>query len=116
MSFLLNIGLKSATLGDIEANTALAAVSRAGVFVWASAVHESDTEPTLVVSGHWQGPEGQGDAAVERLARELGQDCIAVYDEADDNGALYGPKPWGDCNPEFFLTLAGTRLAQPVAA
>ena len=115
MNFILNIGLKSETLGDIPAQQALDAVNAADVFVYGSQVFESDTEPTLVLTARNGQPYIPMGPRFEQIAVALGQDCIAVVNTDMASGRLYGPRAaaWGDFNPEFFLMPDGTRLAAP---
>lgn len=119
MDVILNIGLNSDTLGSIETNTALQALSDNGFFVHGSQVFNSDTEPTLVVTGRLTGDDSVDNTKnLYRVAVLLGQDCIAVYsDRLIAFGALIGPRAaaWGDFNPEFFVMPDGSRLATPVA-
>ena len=90
--------------------TALTSVKCLNFKVIASAVVESDTEPTLVVRA-----THAGDVLVctNWLAEKLNQDCIAVYIPSKNEGHLYGPRAsdWGDFNPEFFFMLDGSRLS-----
>ena len=114
MNFILNIGLKSETLGDITAQQALNAVNAADVFVYGSQVFESDTEPTLVLSADFKTTKYSIAKTITALAKELGQDCIAIWLPEWNRGELHGPKAaaWGDFNPEFFLMPDGQPLVQ----
>lgn len=120
MEVILNIGLNGVpqevdnvySIGrKIPAfETALTSVKCLNFKVIASAVVESDTEPTLVVRA-----THTGDVRVctAWLAEKLNQDCIAVYIPSKNEGHLYGPRAseWGDFNREFFFMLDGSRLS-----
>lgn len=119
MSFTLNIGQACA---DGRVNTVAAvmhAVRSAGLVPMGRSVTlNSDTEPTVVLrvrNGYSYVPMA---VRLAGLAEDLGQDCIAAYNEQTANGALYGPRAaaWGTFNPEFFFMPDGTRMAQPATA
>ncbi len=112
MNFILNIGLKSETLGDITVAQALDAINAAGFFVYRPAVYESDTEPTLVAEIKSDYSYTPMAVRLEQIASALGQDCIAVYHPVVARGRLWGPKPWGEFDGRFFLQLDGTRLVK----
>lgn len=113
MEFVLNIGLAVDATPTIAAHVALQIVAANNFRVGKHAVHQSDTEPTLVVEITafdlpflvWQ--------QLNQIAHDLQQDCIAVYSLKTHKGALAGPRAaaWGPFNPEFFITLDGTRLS-----
>ena len=124
MDFILNIGLKSDTLGDISVALAKQMLWAADLLIKTERVFQSDTEPTLVVEvTSIAGPTFTAAALrqlavdLRQLAVDLGQDCIAVYRPQVGRGALVGPKAaaWGSFNPEFFILPDGTRLAAPAA-
>lgn len=113
MKFTLNIGLNSSK-GAIKPAKALLAVQLNNLVVVNSAVHTSDTEPTLVVQVETLHKNPRWFlTSIERLAVELHQDCIAVYRPELGGGALIGPKAaeWGAFDPKQFIQLDGTRLA-----
>lgn len=114
MKFILNIGLDVKATSQIAAHVALEIVKAHDFIVHKHKVVQSDTEPTLVaeVSGGFP-------AAPYRIAYDLQQDCIAVYDPVKKSGELLGPQShrWGIFNPAFFFLIDGSRLAaQKVAA
>jgi len=127
MRYLFNVGLiESATIGNagaIPAFKALSAVRRALDFVLPDAaivghrLHQSDTEPTLVVEVDTDIPRlGAVSAAADLLAVELKQEAIAVAPLSADGvswGVLRGPmaERWGAFNPAYFLLLDGKRAA-----
>lgn len=115
MNFILNIGLKSETLGDISLLLAKQMLWAADLMIVKEAVHTSDTEPTLVVEVSTLNGPSLTLAQFRNLAIDLGQDCIAIYRPKTGKGALIGPKAaaWGPFNPEYFIQLDGTRLAAP---
>ena len=113
MQVILNVGLNTNTGSTITADQAL---SQIAIFadVLEHAIAHSDTEQTLIVAVNVNDVR----FTVYKLADNLDQDCIAVYYPRTGNGTLVGPKAaaWGTFNPEYFLCLDGTRLAQPVLA
>jgi hypothetical protein len=111
MNLILNIGLVSATLGNLTAQQALDAVNAAGIFVYGSQVFESDSEPTLVLSVKFSRDLVAPDAC-SAVASVLGQDCIAIYAPDLRTGLLVGPRPWGEFDGRFFLMTDGTRLVK----
>jgi hypothetical protein len=115
MEVILNIGLNTNAGDSIEANTALQAVADLGFFVRSSEVFVSDTEPTLVVRADIT--RRILNSAFDILARQLQQDCIAVYVPSMDFGTLVGPRSaqWLPFNPAYFIQTDGTRLGQQVA-
>lgn len=116
MTYLINIGTDRSGQSAISPATVVAEINRRpGLSLWDYAVHESDTELTVVARVSHLGMFTDVNREFFRLARSLGQDCVAVLHEDTGLGALHGPNAaaWGDFNPEFFLQLDGTRLAQP---
>lgn len=109
MNLILNIGLNTNTGGSLLPSDALAMARELGFFVVSSAVHQSNSELTLVVMA--EVPAGYEVERSERLARDCRQDCIAIY-TAQAVGQLVGPKAsaWGPFNPDFFLMLDGRTL------
>jgi hypothetical protein len=111
----LNIGLAVGNLG--QSNTLAQNVDtleRAGFLIDALSVQQSDTEATAVARVKFFG-HGLVDK-VYALATTLGQDCIAVYSNDLEFGKVIGPSPWGDFNPDLFLTLDGRRLSDVLAS
>jgi hypothetical protein len=103
----LNIGLATNASGPVTPESALAAIEAVGGRVVKHSIHDSDTEPTLVAQlAAPLTPEQVNQAAVS-----LGQEAIAQHD--GQRGALYGPEAakWGAFNPDFFLTLDGSRMS-----
>ena len=118
MNLLLNIGLASEAFGVINWRHALQATRLQGIQVLAYRVLNSDTEPTIVARVNLPTVLILAETRpLYTLARLLGQDCIAAYNEYERVGHLAGPAgaKWGAFNPECFFLLDGTRLAQPVA-
>lgn len=116
MTYLINIGLDRTGDTSLSPAQAVAAINlRPGLSLWEHTVQESDTELTVVARVSHLGMFTDVNREFFRLARALGQDCVAVLHEDTGRGALHGPNAaaWGDFNPEFFLQLDGTRLAQP---
>jgi hypothetical protein len=126
MRIELNIGLNIASSvntswqRDSRADFALKYLTKLGDFEARRA--QSATEDTLVVVMIPEGDATGGFSkaafrnAIERLAYELDQDCIAVFNVDDNAGELVGSDParvanWGEFNPEFFI-----RYASEVAA
>lgn len=94
--------------------TAVQTARRLGFKILQSKLLQSDTEPTVVArvevaNANWQ---------VAELAQKLNQDCIAVWSEREQRGALIGDKAatWGEFNPEFFFLLDGSRLGSNLAS
>lgn len=115
MTALVNIGLiTSADTGKrpVCVMQALAVLAPFGIVE--TAVHASDTEPTLVALVR-EAPNAVG---LEYMSAALQQDCVASFDFIDGEGLLAGPKAdaWGPFNPAYFLTLSGDRMAQAAAA
>ena len=113
MNLILNIGLAPKPLFDLSERNVLQVLRRNGLTPtdWAPVV--SSTEPALVVHATlYRGFELH--ACLNRCATALGQDCIAVFDDALGVGQLIGPRStlWGEFNPEFFLMLDGVLLAE----
>jgi len=109
---LLNIGLAVNDGTVVHPTRALAAVRAiGGVEPRRWAIHQSDSEPTLVV----ECPTMTG-AAAYAVSEYLRQDAIALSDGRD--GWLVGPAAdaWGEFNPDYFLTLDGRRLSAAAAA
>jgi hypothetical protein len=117
VDFILNIGLKSKTLGDIPVELAKQMLWAADLLIKTERVAQSDTEPTLVVEVTSLNGPRMTLAALHQLSVDLGQDCVGVYRPKTKGGALIGPKAaaWGEFNPEFFILPDGTRLSGPVA-
>jgi hypothetical protein len=103
----VNIGLAVNGAGKLNAAQAIAALRTiGGEDPICAAIHDSDTEPTLVA----QLARPLNAAAAYEVARSLGQDAIAQWDRGE--GQLIGPNAaaWGLFNPAFFLTIDGSRL------
>lgn len=108
MTALLNVGLltadKTATLAPIDVALAVAKI---GGKIEEAAIHESDSEETVVI----RLAEPLPSHSLEWLSAELLQDCVAQA--VGYAGELQGPKAadWGPFNPAYFLQLDGRRLA-----
>lgn len=129
--YLLNVGLvESRTIGagaNLSAHGALTIVRELVDSLWdgsaavvAHAVHESDSEPTLIVEIRTPRPAiGRMGMLAEILASRLRQEAIAVAtllpSGAVGYGYLFGPMAakWGAFNPAYFLLLNGKRAAEP---
>lgn len=115
--YILNIGLARAGQDDLDADDVLMIMAFLDLTICSRAqVLMSDSEPTLVVDVMETAPYHRGGALetrIDRLARELDQDCIAVYDNLAGKGALIGPNAsaWGEFNPAYFLLANGRRLS-----
>jgi hypothetical protein len=113
MRVILNIGLAREGIVNIGVGTVLRELGQRGFNPQNWAISYSDTEFTMVA-------EGDGSyfwtKDVYFLAQVLHQDCIALYAADLPAGWNIGPKAdkWGPFNPEKFILLDGTRLAQPV--
>lgn len=110
---LLNIGLTRTHEGNLDlmpADYAMRAVDDV-VPVLAHAVHQSSTEPTLVLQIERPLPPSE----LHRLAMRLGQEAIAQY--TNGGGSLEGPgaAEWGAFDPARFLMLDGSRAGVPEA-
>jgi hypothetical protein len=110
MKVILNIGLDSKTLGKISPTIAANLV---GVHfdVEERRVLSYEPEQTLVVTVNHP-----NDVPIEhllhRICHALGQDCIAMWDPAHEQGALIGPNAaaWGGFDPQRFYTQDGLLL------
>jgi hypothetical protein len=107
----VNIGLNTNDGKGITPAQAISKLQGTGATVLDSAVHTSNTEPTLVaqLSRPLNPDEANG------VATGLNQDAI-VQTHAGA-GQLYGPKAadWGPYNPNYFLTLDGRTASQASA-
>lgn len=111
----LNIGLNRARDPGVRNSVSLT-LGAVATFLGAThahAVHQSDTEPTIVIE--LEGRKGLRQR-VYALAKYLGQECIASYSPELDHGELIGPAPWGDFDPCLFLLLDGRRASERVLA
>jgi hypothetical protein len=119
-TFIVNIGLNTADSSNVVAVELARQILNANDFlINKETVLESDSEPTLVaeVSSLNENPL----LIVQlfnRVAEDLDQDCIAVYREKTNGGALIGPraKKWGAFNREYFFLPNGKRLSEAAAA
>ncbi len=113
----VNIGLADPNGGpNIPPEAVLEALRVVGAEVEASAIFDSDTEPTLVVKLKKALTKEQGDF----LSGLADQEAIAQRTD-DDKGALFGPmaEKWGPFNPTYFVTPSGVRadeIANPLLA
>lgn len=111
----VNIGLADPNGGpNIPPEAVLEALRVVGAEVEASAIFDSDTEPTLVVKLKKALTKEQGDF----LSGLADQEAIAQRTD-DDKGALFGPmaEKWGPFNPTYFVTPTGVRadeIANPL--
>lgn len=104
----VNIGLDIPGGGKVAPEEAVAALRKIGVEVTESAVHQSDTEQTLVA--HLDRALTPEEANAVSVA--LKQEAIAQMHEGE--GELHGPKAadWRPFNPAYFLTMKGERAAE----
>lgn len=129
--YLLNVGLQESTImsdgRNISAEGALETVRNVvramfdkAAAVRASAVHESDSEPTLVVEIFTSLPFcDRVRVLADALCSLLRQEAVAVARVDRDGGGeivwgdLRGPMAarWGEFAAEYFLLLDGTRAA-----
>lgn len=102
MRILLNVGLAGTTAQN--ARDMLTTMYP----VLALAVHQSDTESTLVA----EVPHAPSGMYVRVLCAALNQDCIALYDTVTKRGWIEGPRAhqWEAFNPALFVKLNGFRL------
>ena len=124
MNFILNIGLQEGTTGPMLSVSLTQAAARLAltdcgmqVNTWYYQVHNSSTEPTLVIAVSVTGNSWRIMQAVEQMAAEFKQEAIAVFNPDNGHGALAGPqaKKWGPFNPEHFIMLDGKTLAKVAA-
>lgn len=112
-TYLLNIGLRSsdgrcAITPGAAIHELYGALDLSPVRLLATAVVQSDTEPTLVVELSC----APNYRAIHALACTLWQDCIAAYDLSLEQGELIGPNAasWGAFDPTRFLRPDGRPL------
>lgn len=112
-SALLNVGLHVNGGPDnggtqLTPQEALAHIEQTGAKVTHSAVHISDTGPTLVA----RTDRALTEPEMEGLSKNLHQEAIPQLHNG--RGQLYGPQKeaWGPFNPQYFRTLDGRRLAE----
>ena len=105
---ILNIGLNKASGGTLDVRAVYAALTGHRAVWCAHGVHTSDTERTLVLTC-----APLPATIAHALSVALDQDCIAVWDTAQQSGRLIGPRAadWGTFNPAFFILPNGERLA-----
>lgn len=122
MQLILNIGLDGIPGAERrQADAALRALRAEGFNPSRATTFLSDSEPTLVVIAWFGNENGLSSTslnvtwrqAVYHTARQLNQDCIAVYNPDTRAGYLIGPRAeaWGEFNAGFFIQIDGTRLA-----
>lgn len=103
----VNIGLNVNDGTTITPDEARAALKAAGVKIESDAVHQSNTESTLVAK--LDRPLTEKEAVAVSTA--LRQEAIAQHD--GKAGELYGPKAdaWRPFNPDYFLGLDGKPMS-----
>lgn len=113
MEVIINVGLARGTNGNIGFGTALRELTQAGFNITQYRLLPSDTEPTVVARATFNSARGLLHTAAFCVSVLLDQDCVALYLPAEDQGHLVGPRAaaWGEFNPEYFIQLDGTRLA-----
>jgi len=115
---ILNIGLKSSTLGDVPRLLVEQILAVEDILIADYTIVPSDTEPTFVARVTYL-RDGQSFLfALHRAARDLGQDAIAVWSPHRQRGALFGPRAaaWGPFDATRFLLLDGSRLSAHLQA
>ena len=107
---LVNVGLDIPDGGTLTESDVRVAFAQLGIPMQRTAIHQSDTESTLVVELDRALLPAEG----QRLAELLKQEAIA--EKHGDSGTLHGPmaEKWGPFNPDFFLKLNGARLSETV--
>lgn len=107
---LVNVGLARNTGGQLDPSTVLRAFRQRGFQHIANALHRSDSEDTVVMA---MIQPARAMRAIDELAAELDQDCIAVAFTGNGAGVLIGPKAddWGAFDPSCFILLDGSRAA-----
>ena len=108
MSTILNIGLVGNDGTAVDPHRALNVLSSlGGLHIRSASLHQSDTEPTLVIETDYP----LSPVVAWEVAKELKQDAIAQWDGYD--GDLYGPnaEAWGEFDPCFFIQPDGSRLS-----
>jgi hypothetical protein len=119
MQFILNIGLKIARTGrENTVSQTVQALERAGFAIEAIAVHQSNTERTVVAQVSIPPSLPVADwPSVYGVSCQLGQEAIGVWSPAIGAGALVGPdcESWGDFNPAFFIMPGGNTLSAQTA-
>lgn len=114
---ILNIGLNwTDSDGTERTHSAIHAyrvLQQANIQVLHAVQRDSDSEPTLIV----RCLVDRACFNVYEVARDLEQDCIAVWCIDDQCGTLIGPRTerWGTFNPSHFITLDGERLSDHIA-
>ena len=118
MQFILNIGLKIARTGrENTVSQTVQVLERAGFAIEAIAVHQSDTERTVVAQVSIPPELPVADwPSVYGVSCQLGQEAIGVWAPTIGAGALVGPDcdSWGDFDPALFITLTGAKLSADV--
>lgn len=115
---ILNIGLKSKTLGDVPRLLVEQILASEDILIADGTIVDSDTEPTFAARVTYLHDGQSFMSALHRVARDLGQDAIAVWSPYRQRGALFGPnaKAWGPFDATRFLLLDGSRLSTHLRA
>lgn len=98
----INIGLANPFTGELNTvDRTIAEALKCVSGIRDIAVKRSNTEPTVVIRFE------RAVDSLNKLATALDQDCVAVFDEATQEGELFGEyaEQWGAFNPEYFLTI-----------
>lgn len=116
MSYLLNIGVARAGQSNITEELILRKLAFRGKVV-AHSIQHSETEDTVAALVQIPGSTADVGNVIFHLSEILEQECIAVWNMATSAGALIGPRAdkWGAFNPEFFLMIDGSTLAQTLS-
>lgn len=104
----VNVGLNTPDGRGITAEDVRVALRDTGVRIVKDAVHQSDTEETVVAKLNRALTPEEAHALAERLHQD------AIAQTVGDAGELHGPKAadWRPFNPAHFVTLEGKRLKE----
>lgn len=104
----VNVGLNTPDGRGITAEDVRVALRDTGVRIVKDAVHQSDTEETVVAKLNRALTPEEAHALAERLHQD------AIAQTVGDAGELHGPKAadWRPFDPAHFLTLEGKRLKE----
>ena len=98
----INIGLANPFTGELNTvDQTIAEALKCVSGIRDIAVKHSATEPTVVIRFE------RAVDSLNKLATALDQDCIAVFDEATQEGELFGElaDKWAPFNPKYFLSI-----------
>lgn len=115
---ILNIGLKSKTLGDVPRLLVEQILASEDILIADGTIVDSDTEPTFVARVTYLRDGLSFKHALMRVAHDLGQDAIAIWSPLRRRGGLFGPntQAWGAFDDTRFFMLDGSRLSAHLQA